>query len=65
MTTDNGGVQPVGAAEAEKAAAKSYFNSFLGAVPEDERDNVDVLVVASDTQYFQRREAQLSHYSRP
>ncbi len=41
------------AAAAEKASAKRYFESFLGGIPQAERDAVDVLVVASDTQYFE------------
>lgn len=36
----------------EKGAATKYFESFLAQLPESERDKVDVLVVASDTQYF-------------
>lgn len=40
-------------AAVEKAAATSYFESFLSQLPETEREAVDVLVVASDTQYFE------------
>lgn len=36
----------------EKAEARAYFESLLAQIPEDERDTVDVLFVASDTQYF-------------
>jgi hypothetical protein len=39
-------------AATEKTAAKSYFEAFLDSVPEGERDRVEVLIVASDTQYF-------------
>lgn len=40
------------AVTAEKAAAAAYFEAFLRQLPEEERGRVDVLVVASDTQYF-------------
>ncbi len=35
----------------ERAAAEAYFKKFLDQLPEDERDTVDVLFVASDTRY--------------
>jgi hypothetical protein len=35
----------------EKAAAAEYFSKFLEQLPEDERQSVDILFVASDTQY--------------
>lgn len=38
---------------AEKAKATEYFESLLAQLPEEERSKVDVLVVASDTQYFE------------
>jgi hypothetical protein len=47
----SGGLSEESAA-AEKAAATDYFESFLNALPEEERQSVDVLFVASDTQYF-------------
>lgn len=37
--------------EGEKTAAAEYFSKFLEQLPEDERGSVDVLIVASDTQY--------------
>ncbi len=36
----------------EKKASKSYFDNFIKNVPEQDRDKIDVLIVASDTQYF-------------
>lgn len=39
-------------AEAERQAAERYFQDFFESVPEGERDKVDILFVASDTQYF-------------
>jgi len=32
--------------------AKAYFETFMNQIPENERGSVDVLFVASDTQYF-------------
>lgn len=36
----------------EQSSAANYFETFLTQLPEAERSSVDVLVVASDTQYF-------------
>lgn len=41
------------AAESEKTNAVAYFEELLKSIQEAERGQVDVLVVASDTQYFQ------------
>jgi hypothetical protein len=37
---------------AERAAATQYFEDLLAQIPPDERDTVDVIFLASDTQYF-------------
>jgi hypothetical protein len=39
---------------AERDAARSFFSDLLDQVPESERDTVDVMFVASDTDYFRQ-----------
>jgi len=40
------------AAEMERATAEAYYERLLSSLPEEERGDVDILMVASDTQYF-------------
>ena len=48
----NVGSLSVESAAAEHAAAVKYFEDYILSVPEQERKDVAILVVASDTQYF-------------
>lgn len=47
-----GSLSPESAA-VERAAATKYFEDYIQRIPENERDKVNILIVASDTQYFE------------
>ncbi len=46
------GSLPPESAQAEYEAAFNYFDAYLSSLSEEERSAVEILVVASDTQYF-------------
>ena len=51
---ENTGSLPEDSAAVEKAASLAFFDKFLSQLPEEERGTVDILVVASDTSYFDK-----------
>lgn len=51
--SENVGSLPPESAQAEYEAALKYFESYLAALNEEERQNVEIIVVSSDTQYFE------------